>query len=131
MQYRKTVILVAATLALLTASSSFAADPGKDSPAQQEKALSYPLSPGDREILQKRIAKIEKGMTVTQALQILKPMRGFPHPVWNIPGDYSLNQDLGQGWTLRLYFAKPEEGGLLISAKLDPPVEPQQPEKTK
>ncbi|MEY2428331.1 MAG: hypothetical protein QOJ40_1216 [Verrucomicrobiota bacterium] len=131
MRYRKTIVSVTAAAALLTASGSFAADPDKDSSVQKDKVLTYPLSQSDREILQKRIARIEPGMTVNQALQVLKPMRGFPHPVWNIPGDNSLNQNLGNGWSLHLEFAKAEEGGLLISAKLNPPVEPQQPEKTK
>jgi len=89
---------------------------------QEEKELSYPLPPRDREIIMKRLARMEKGMTVKEAEVALQPMRGFPQPVRDIPGNNSFTQELGDGWSLRLNFANPAEGGLLVSAKLNPPL---------
>ena len=127
MKNRFTIHLLATAIMLLTAGAAIAAD----SPAQKDKELSYPLRPGDREILINRVAKVEKGMTVKEALRTLQPMRGFPQPVNDVPGNNSFTQDLGYGWSLRFNFANPADGGLLISAKVNTPVQQQMPEQKK
>jgi hypothetical protein len=127
MKYRRLIALVITALPLVCARGLFAAQSGTESAPLEHKALSYPLTPGDREVLMKRIAKLEKGMTVKEALAALQPMRGFPKPVNDVPGNNSFTQDLGQGWSMRVNFANPADGGLLVSAKLNPPLQQQTP----
>jgi archaellum component FlaG (FlaF/FlaG flagellin family) len=64
-------------------------------------------------------------MTVKEALRVLQPLRGFPKPIWDIPGNNSFSQDLGEGWSLRVDFADAAAGGLLTAATLRPPVQQQ------
>jgi hypothetical protein len=125
MNYQKCLASLAVGLALLPASKALAADPVNDPMPTHKKELSYPVGPRDREALMKRVASLEKGMTVKEALAALQPMRGFPKPVWDIPGNNSFAQDIGGGWSLRLNFASAAEGGLLVAAKINPPVKQQ------
>ena len=89
------------------------------------KEVVYPLAPADRDEFRKRVEKIQRGMTVKEALRAIQPLRGFPTPVWDVPGNNSFSQDLGEGWTLRLDFADPKAGGLLTAATLRTPVQTQ------
>ena len=103
----------------------FAAETPTSPPAAAAKEIDYPLAPTDREEFRQRVDRIQRGMTVKEALRTIQPLRGFPTPVWDIPGNNSFTQDLGEGWALRLDFADRAAGGLLTAATLRPPVQAQ------